>query len=263
MKKIISMVLVCTMLLLSSVTVFAVDTETEPVSYDLSELFADYHEYSVSEMVEFLNANPETLAFVYYLRTAIGFRGYSCPVHMAGEYNNGSVSNRIKVLDAFFPNYTSNVPKYFVCGARPQIPDESWSFKYYSLLGEKGDICFAIQLDEEFVKYINSLDYAEGNRLIFNFLMNLLSPEDVVGFSWSDGDIIYGGGESSVPDTYKTAALGDCNGDGTVNGADGYMIKKAILGFDDGIDPLAVDMNDDGLLNAKDSLELKKKIVLG
>lgn len=261
MKKIISMLLVCTMLLLSSVTVFAVDTETEAVSYDLSELFADYHEYSVSEMVEFLNANPEALAFVYYLRTAIGFRGYSCPVHMAGEYKIGSGNLRVQLWTAFFPNYTSECGNYFTVGARPQFVSESWTTNDF-LLGEKGNAYFAIQLDEEFVKYINSLDYAEGNRLIFNFLMNLLSPEDVVGFSWDMYDIIYGSGVS-VPDTYKTAALGDCNGDGTVNGVDGYMIKKAILGFDDGIDPLAVDMNSDGLLNAKDSLEVKKKIVLG
>lgn len=47
------------MLILSTVTVFADDTKPETVNYDLSGLFKDYHEYSLSEMVEFINANYE------------------------------------------------------------------------------------------------------------------------------------------------------------------------------------------------------------
>lgn len=59
MKRIISIILVCSMLILSTVTVFADDTKPETVNYDLSGLFKDYHEYSLSEMVEFINANYE------------------------------------------------------------------------------------------------------------------------------------------------------------------------------------------------------------
>ena len=59
MKRIISIILVVSMLILSTVTVFAVDSEPESKVYDLEELFADYHAYSLSEMVEFINANYE------------------------------------------------------------------------------------------------------------------------------------------------------------------------------------------------------------
>ena len=57
--------------------------------------------------------------------------------------------------------------------------------------------------------------------------------------------------------------MGDCNGDGVVNGMDGNMIRRVINGNDCKVDPFAVDLNGDGELNAKDSLGLKSKILNG
>lgn len=254
MKKIISMVLVCTMLLLSSVTVFAVDTEAETVSYDLSELFKDYHEYSLSEMIEFINENPDVYSFVQYLRTHIGGRSYMFEVHIAGEFDR---SERGHML-VEYAGLTENMFKYLDYNFRV-FSTSSYGYSY-GPLGEKGNKFISIWFTLGFVEYINTIDYVEGNRLIVNFLMNLLSSEEVIGFNWEYSDIQLGGGGYKTFDTFIS---GDCNADSLINGADGYLIKKAILGFDDGIDPLAVDMNYDGLLNAKDSLELKKKVVLG
>ena len=253
MKKIISIILVVSMLILSTVTVFAVDTEAETVSYDLSELFKDYHEYSLDEMIEFINENPYVYSFVEYLRTEIGNRTYIFAIHFAGEYIRSEHGSKLLNNTGF----SDNMCEYLYPTFRVMTPDVGG---FRDLLGEKGNKCFHIQFMFEFVEYINSVDYIEGNRLILNFLMNLLRNEEVVGFSWSIMDIQYG---NSNCKTFNTFISGDCNADSLINGADGYLIKKAILGFDDGIDPLAVDMNDDGQLNAKDSLAVKRKIIIG
>lgn len=265
MKKIISMLLVCTMLLLSSVTVFAVDTETEAVSYDLSELFADYQDYTLSEMVEFINANKKIHSFVQYFRDAAVEFNISYPENLF--FINAQIEGNINSSERheiFGINCDINFSKYLYSTARITTPSDSVN-QGRILLGERGNKLITVELNKEFVKYVCSLDRVEGNRLIVKFFMNMFKQKEVVGVTWFYNGFFY-------PDDWDTSdwispprvvESGDCNGDFLVNGADGYMIKKAILGFDDGIDPLAVDMNYDGLLNAKDSLEVKKKIVLG
>lgn len=258
MKKVISVLLVCSMILLSTVSVLATDSVAESKSYDLDELFNDYDEKSLSEMVEFIAENQSVFCFVEHFRyqrlisQLVSY--HKLVIHVSGEYNHPG-----EIHSVFGTNFNANanISKYLGWGDRPVTPDSS------PLLGEKGIKNFTIEMNEEFIDHINSLNRLDGNILILDFIMNLMSCEDVVGISILDHPR-YG---SSAPGIntyipYEPSILGDCTADGVVNSTDAYVMKKAIVGYTNGIDPFAVDLNVDGSISAKDSLALRKKIVI-
>ncbi len=266
MKKIISIILVISMLFISTETIFATDTIANSESYDLEELFVNYQEYSLGEMVKFIGDNPNAYSFVDYL--SLNYFKWETNlrvvIHMSGDY-----SQRIKAFSWFYSKV--NTEKYqtenntedyryakfcYVNTSRPSGPDSY--LKYDSVLvGDKGNICINIDIKDDFVDYLKSLNRIERNKMILNFLMNLLD-EDIVGISFSfDYEIDH------HTNSYEPTLSGDCNGDCAINGVDGYLMKEAILRNNDNLDPLAVDLNADASLNAKDSLELKRKIVIG
>jgi len=304
MKKLISILLVLSMIFISTGTVIATELEADSPSYALEDFFKDYHEYSLSEMIRFIGANPAAYSYVEYLsynhlRYYEGNYDLWTTIHVSGDFSQTSA--RAKVFSQFAAKI--NTEKYMtedntetyryldycvINTSRPSSPS-SYMKNFSILVGDKGNICFLIEIKNEFIKHLKSLDRIERNRKILNFLMNLMDDEFVgVSFSFLDDPMIYNDYASYAttdtpstfsnintstnnspsftyitPDTYEPIVNGDCNADGNVNGADCNMMKRAILGFEEGIDPLAVDLATDGELNAKDSLALKRKITIG
>ncbi|MBQ2730198.1 MAG: leucine-rich repeat protein [Clostridia bacterium] len=238
--------------------------ETE--GYDLSELFIDYEEKSLYEMVEFIADNQETYSWVNFFRDSSETRTNTVYIHMAEEFTNkyDVVPN---VRDA---GLTDNTGKYLVTDVLNTVPvvkPDADTMPGNVMIGEIGNKMMTVEISEEFIEHINSLNRLDGNVLILDFLMNILSNEEVVGVSWAiddSSDSTSVSFFSSHPiNTYEAAILGDCNGDGAVNAIDSYLMKQAIIGYESVIDPFAVDLNGDGRINACDSLALKTKIVKG
>ncbi len=251
MKKVISILLVCTMILISTASVFA--TESEAESYDLAELFADYDEKSLSEMIKFIDTNPQTYRFIEF------FYECSCStftpiffIHRAGD----NISRIPNVLEVGFSELS---PKYLTSTSRVTTSSNA-SANYDVLMGDVGDRVMSVQLEEGFIEYVNSFDRVERNKIILNLLMNMAENEEIVGISWA---FSYKLGAGTTNSTYMETIIGDCNGDGAVNSMDSFIMKITIAGHENAIDPFAVDMNSDGAINAKDSLLLKRKIIHG
>lgn len=298
MKKFISILLVIAMLFISSATVLATELESDSPSYALEDFFKDYHEYSLGEMVRFIGDNPNAYGFVEFLSyDHLGCDEYNInydydlwtTIHVSGDYGTKVFNRFISRINTekYLNEDNTETYRYLdYCDinlSRPSGP--SLYLKPYSILvGDEGNVCFLIEIKNEFIKHLKSLDRIERNRKILNFLMNLMTDEFVgVSFSFGNESILYKGYNSGsttdtpsasvdttnsfsyiTPDTYEPIVDGDCNADGNVNGVDGYVIKSTLSGNDDCyIDPLAVDLTRDGKLNAKDSLELKIKIVIG
>ena len=246
MKKFISILLACSMILLSAVSVFA--TEAEEESYDLSELFADYKEYSLSEMVSFIEANPKAYRFVEF------FHDCSNSTFVPVFHIHMAVTNIRPIHNVFDVGFTNLSPKYLTCTSRVTT---SGNVSYDVLIGDVGNKVMSVELEEGFIQYVNSLERVEKNKTILNFLMNVIENEAVAGVSWAFSYII---GESGGLDNMQIITVGDCNGDGFVNPMDSNLMRKAVAGKAHNMDPFAVDINGDGAVNAKDSLFLKKMI---
>ncbi|MBQ3527120.1 MAG: dockerin type I repeat-containing protein [Clostridia bacterium] len=302
MKRIVSILLVLSMIFISTGTVFATELEADSPSYALEDFFKDYHEYSLSEMIRFIGANPAAYGYVEYLSyNYMGLDDYNydydlwTTIHVSGDFSQTSA--RSKVFSQFAAKI--NTEKYMtedntetyryldycvINTSRPSSPS-SYMKNFSILVGDKGNICFLIEIKNEFIKHLKSLDRIERNRKILNFLMNLMDDEFVgVSFSFLDDPMIYNDYASYAstdtpstfvntnsssftyinPDTCEPIVNGDCNADGSVNGIDSYLMRGTLSGNDDScIDPLAVDISRDGELNAKDSLALKRKITIG
>ncbi|MBQ2392109.1 MAG: hypothetical protein II306_10150, partial [Clostridia bacterium] len=61
--------------------------------------------------------------------------------------------------------------------------------------------------------------------------------------------------------TASGAVLGDCNDDGKINGKDVLLMRKYIVGLENEINEDAADVNSDGKINGKDVLKLRKAII--
>ena len=297
MKKLISILLVLSMIFISTGTVFATELEADSPSYALEDFFKDYHEYSLSEMIRFIGANPAAYSYVEYL-------SYNHLRYYEGDYDlwttlHTSTTERQKVFNQFLGKLNTEkylnednteVYRYYdFCDlnfSRPQAPN-AYLKTYSILVGDKGNYCCLIEIKNDFIKHLKSLDTITRNKVILNFLMNLMDDGIVgVSFSFLDDPMIYNDYASGsntdtssdsanttdtpasfsciTPDTYEPIVNGDCNADGNVNGVDSYLMRSTLSGNDDGcIDPLAVDISRDGELNAKDSLALKRKITIG
>ena len=55
--------------------------------------------------------------------------------------------------------------------------------------------------------------------------------------------------------------VGDVNNDGNINGKDVLALRKYIVSLDDNIDTDNADCNKDGKINGKDVLQLRKYII--
>ncbi|MBQ3527119.1 MAG: hypothetical protein IJA52_00990 [Clostridia bacterium] len=268
MKKLISILLVLSMIFISTGTVFASDSQEDSPAYSLEELFADYHEYSLSEMVRFIGANKKIYSFVEYFRDAAQPSiMYPESIFFINAQRDVEFTGAEKRSDPRVYGINCNIDffKYFYNTARVTSPTDS-SMKGKILSGERGNRLMPIELNKEFVEYVCSLDRIEGNRLIVNFFMNIYNQEEVVGISWYFNGFVYpeDWDFSDYVSPPRFVNSGDCNGDDLVSGADGYLLKSILSGNDDSrIDPLTVDIACDGELNAKDSLVLKEKIVIG
>ncbi len=268
MKKLISILIICSMIFMGSISIFAAETDEASESYDLSKLFVNYEEKSLSEMVKYINENQKVYGFIEFFRNH-GLNFYDpfdfpeIQIYMSGDYKNTEVWN------AFYSRLTDEHSKYIVLNySRPTTPEASDSVGTV-MLGEKGTKRFWINFTDEFFSYIKTLDRLDGNVFIMDFLMNLLS-DDVVGisFNWNESyfDLIGANAfnfDSDSIDTFAHSIVGDLNGDGIVNAIDSNLMKKTIVGHEIEIDPFAVDMNGDGDINAQDSLALKLKIIMG
>ena len=253
MKKVISIVLLCSMILLCPVSVWATDLYAEDKTYNLDELFMEYRAKTLTEMVEFISVNPFVSGFLENLRNTFVECNYMFFIHTTGELTSGRVPN----LEAVGISYDHS-EKYLLSTARVVKPDESM---YDILLGEIGNKVMTVELNVEFIEHINSLDRVEGNKLILDFLINIIGNKEVVGISWTRDNLIYGDNNSN---SNQTAIVGDCDGDGSINSKDSFLIRLVIIGKGhDNIDPFAVDINGDGDINAKDSLALRRKIAVG
>ena len=247
MKKLISILLVCTMIILGSVTVFSVEEEVE--SYDLSELFTSYDEQSLSDMVKFVGSYPQAYRFIeFFCKCSDATFSPIFFIHRSGD----DISRFPNVLEVGF---TELSPQFLSSTSRVT---SSGNASYDVLIGDVGDKVMSVELEEGFIQYVNSLDRINRNKIILNFLMNMEQNEEIVGISWAYNYWIGAG----IPNYFEFLE-GDCNGDGAVNAIDSNLIRKAIVGNDEGIDPLTVDINTDGDINAKDSLTLKLKLVKG
>ena len=265
MKKLISVLLIFSMILLGSVPVFAAETAEDTESFDISKLFVNYEEKTIAEMVKYIYENQAVYAFVEYFRNhgSDPDQGFGFPeitIYMSGNYKTNEVWN------AFYSNLTDEHSKYIVLnGSRPSNSDAPGITD--AMLGEIGTKCFCIDFTNEFFDHIKSLNRLDGNVLIMDFLMNLLDG-DVTGISFDENEVCwdadYGHAfESDRSDSGTIMNLGDCNGDDTVNSMDAYLMKLALIGSDVSLDPFAVDVNCDGNLNAMDSFALKKTVVSG
>jgi len=265
MKKLISVLLICSMIFLGSVPVFAAETAEDTESFDISKLFVNYEEKTIAEMVKYIYENQAVYDFVEFFRNhgSDPDQGFGFPeitIYMSGNYKTNEVWN------AFYSNLTDEHSKYIVLNT--SRPSNSYAPGVTSaMLGEIGTKCFWIDFTNEFFDHIKSLNRLDGNILIMDFLMNLLSG-DVAGisFEWNkvywdneDGNTF----DTDLSDNGATMVLGDCNGDATVNSMDAYLMKLALIGIDVSLDPFAVDVNCDGNLNAMDSFALKKTVVSG
>ena len=152
----------------------------------------------------------------------------------------------------------NNSSKYLISTARVVNSDSSI---FDVLLGEIGNKVMTVEVNSLFVEYINSLDRVERNRFTLNFLMNIIGNEEVTGISWNRDNLIYGDLNTDIE---QSVIAGDCNGDGRINSIDGYLMKSLMVSraYSD-IDPFAVDMNGDGIITAKDSLSLRRKLAAG
>ena len=150
MKKLISILLVCVMLFLGNVSVFAAETDEAPEIYDLSKLFVNYEEKDHGLDPDDYFAYPEV------------------KIYISGNYKNAEVWN------AFYSRLTDEHSKYIILNtSRPTTPGASDPFGTI-MLGEKGNKSFYIDFTDEFFSYIKTLDRLDGNVLIMDFLMNLL-----------------------------------------------------------------------------------------
>ena len=61
----------------------------------------------------------------------------------------------------------------------------------------------------------------------------------------------------------KSYTSGDVNDDGTINSKDSILLRKYILGSNASINLDAADVNRDGIINSKDSIILRKYILGG
>ena len=68
MKKLISILLICSMIFMGSISIFAAETDEASESYDLSKLFVNYEEKSLSEMVKYINENQKVYGFIEFFR---------------------------------------------------------------------------------------------------------------------------------------------------------------------------------------------------
>jgi len=256
MKKLIFSLLACLMILITSATVFAAEPQTDIQDYKLDELFKDYQGKTLDEMIKFIESNSRVYVFIEFFTDHLyEERVYMINIHTTGQ----RTSKAFPDLEAVGIS-KDNCAKYLVSTARVTRPDYSMS---YFMLGEIGNRVMTVELNYGFVSYINSIDRVERNKLILNFLMNLINNDEVTGVSFSFDYIIYGDSNGNT-NIEETDIVGDCNGDGRINGADAYLMVSAISGKDFGcIDPFAVDIIEDGYLNAKDYYELKRKIAVG
>ncbi|MBQ8474686.1 MAG: dockerin type I repeat-containing protein [Clostridia bacterium] len=249
MKKIISALLALSIILLSSISVFAANTSTDEENYNLKEIFVNYKEYSVEEMVKFISTNPTAYYFVNHLSWT-GPRFYYFYIRL------DSYPHLVPDIESI--GITDRPGKYLMSSSR--ISPSNGALAGDTLLGDNGNKVMHVQVNDDFMNYICSLDRAPKTELILNLLMNMLSHENVVGVSWNyDGNMLYSGGFNI--NTIEPVIVGDCNGDGEFNGLDGNLMKRTISGMDCTIDPFAVDLNGDGSLNALDSFEMKIKLV--
>ena len=181
MKKIVSVLLLCSMIMASSFAVFAVESNTE---YDLNELFVNYKETAFSDMVKFIGDYSQISTFVDWMRATNGQENFMFFVHLdkyqplASNYENmGLVAE-------------STTGKYVISSARITKPS-STTMSFCTLLGEAGNRVATVEIKADFVNYICSLDRIEGNKIILDFLINLLSSEGVSGISWYKDYNIY------------------------------------------------------------------------
>ncbi|MBQ2730197.1 MAG: dockerin type I repeat-containing protein [Clostridia bacterium] len=266
MKKALSILLMCSMIFLSSISVFAAEAEAE--TYDISNLFVDYNEKSLYEMVKYISENQQVYGFIEYFRNhglkpGSSFDFPEVRIYMSGNYKASEVFN------AFYSRLTDEHSRYIVLNtSRPTTPEATFPHGTV-MLGEKGNKCFYIDFTDEFFSYVNSLNRLDSNILIMDFLLNLLSG-DVVGISFECDQVYYNPDEgdtfdsdSESYDIYSSSIIGDCNGDGAVNSIDGNLMRRIMCGNGFKVDPFAVDINRDGNLNAVDSFELKIKIAIG
>ncbi len=264
MKRIISILLVSAVILMMPLSVLATESaesvtensNADIKSYNLEELFVDYKEYSLDEMIGFLRDNPRIEDFLYWIRATRGGgqfnNNFMFFVHLERE---GSLtgSERVPKVEYLGVN-EENSADYLLSTARVVAPDTQNTY-LSCMSGEMGNRKMTVELLEGFADYICSFERAEGNRIILNFIMNIFGSEDVVGVSWYDNYTVYFDPSGSKQ--------GDYNGDGAVNVLDGNIIRRILSGNTYTIDPFAADMNGDGKLNSKDSLILQKKLVNG
>lgn len=251
MKKIISVILVCSMLVLGSLSVFAQDSAKDEKSFDLNELFVNYKEHTIDEMVEYVYANPAVLTFIEYFHESVVFDDeFELIIHQSGELKRSEMPQ----FDS--EAITSNIKDYFICLSRVVVANErnSGSFR----MGEMGEKCFGAWMTAEFHDYLASLDKAEADVILIDLIMNLVDG-DIVGISSNcEFRIGAGFGAAVTPNVY-----GDCNGDGSVNAIDSNLMKKVLSGANVMVDPITVDVNRDGKLNSMDAFLLKTKLTIG
>ena len=229
--------------------------------YDISEFFLNYNAKSLHEMVKFIADNQETYSWVNFFRERTDTSTNVIYLHLADDINSGS--GRIPNLPSV--GLVDYYGKYAVSTARLVKADAN-NLPGDVHIGEVGNKIMTLELNEEFIKYIDSLNRLDGNVMILDILMNILDSEQVVGVSWTVDDYLYYDTAFTTfglasDNTKNPAVIGDCNGDGAVNGIDAYLMRRLISGNGDKVDPFAVDLNSDGKITAIDSLLLKKMIV--
>ena len=133
------------MLILSSATVFAVDIEAETVSYDLSELFKDYHEYSLDEMVKFIADNKKIHSFVQYFRDIM----HDENMIFINAQREGEIKGSERHPDPgiFGIDTKSNYSKYLLSTARVIKPNDT-AMNGLILLGERGNRLITVEINK-------------------------------------------------------------------------------------------------------------------
>ena len=237
MKKLLSVLLVFSMIILSSAAVFAIDAEAEGEKYALEDLFESYTDFSTAEMLEFIGANPYVANLFYEIRT--------CNSESFMFYVNLEDAGRLPDVGKLGV-IAEKSSEYLLSTAR--VVNSSDDGIYWNQIGELGNKTMTVELTAGFVDYVRSLDCVEGNNLLLNLVMNVMAAKDVAGIAWEIDNNVYTAGE---------VLPGDCNGDGAVNSIDGNLMRRILGGKDCTVDPFAVDINGDGRLNAMDSLAVK------
>ena len=211
-------------------------------------------------MVEFIEANQETQRWVELFRNN-SKNDYKIHLHIARDPNTQ-------------PPHLTDVGIIDIYGKYVMITDsvinpEPEYMPGNVIIGNTGNSIISVELNADFVDHIISLSRLDGNVMILDLLMNILENEEVVGVSFSVSDQAHTNTSiatfslNAASLAYEVCIMGDCNGDGTVSGVDGNMMRRILSGNYCKVDPFAVDLNGDGLLNAKDCLELKRIIVQG